>query len=358
MLKVAVVGCGYWGPNLVRNFRSIPESEVKKICDMDHDRLAKMKELYPETNTTTDFEDLINDDEIDAIAIATPVFTHFELAKKSLLAGKHTFIEKPMAAKVDQCIKLIELARNKKLTLMVGHTFIYSAPVRKIKEIVTSGDLGELLCITSQRLNLGLYQNDINVVWDLAPHDVSIVLYVMDEFPVAVNCQGKAHLSPGIEDVTNMTLNFKNGGFAIIQSSWLDPNKVRRMTFVGSKKMVLYDDCEPYEKIKIYDKRVEIPRHYDTLAEFHYAYHHGDMHCPQLNLLEPLKVQCQHFLDCIRERSEPQSSGLKGLEVVHVLEAASKSLELGGARVEIKDLYPEETKIFQERRKGKIMHIR
>lgn len=358
MIKVAVVGCGYWGPNLVRNFRSIPECEVKQICDMDHERLAKMQELYPEINTTTKFEELVKDDEIDAVAIATPVFTHFELAKKSLMAGKHTFIEKPMAAKVDQCIKLIELAKKKELTLMVGHTFIYSAPVRKVKEIVESGDLGELLCITSQRLNLGLYQRDINVVWDLAPHDVSIVLYVMDEFPVAVNCQGKAHLASGIEDVTNMTLNFKNGGFAIIQSSWLDPNKVRRMTFVGSRKMVLYDDCQPYEKLRIYDKRVEIPRHYDTLAEFHYAYHHGDMHCPALNLIEPLKAQCQHFLDCIREGSDPQTSGFEGLDVVRILEAASKSLKKGGARIEIEDRHPLQPTTFLATRKDKIVNIR
>ena len=357
MIKVAVVGCGYWGPNLIRNFRSIPESKVKLVCDLDQKRLAQMKQLYPEINTTAEFGDLINDDEIDAIAIATPVWTHSEFAKKSLTAGKHTFVEKPMASDVHQCKELIELAENAELTLMVGHTFIYSAPIRRIKEIVTSGEIGELLCISSQRLNLGLYQTDINVVWDLAPHDISIILYIMGEFPVSVNCQGKAHLSPGIEDVTNMTLNFENGGFAIVQSSWLDPSKVRRMTFVGSKKMILYDDCEPYEKIKIYDKRVEIPRHYDTLAEFHYAYHHGDTYSPHLTLVEPLKTQCKHFLDCIRLKSEPQSSGWEGLQVVKVLESASKSLKMEGAKIAIKDPCREKVAIFQETRKNKTVSV-
>jgi predicted dehydrogenase len=341
MIKVGVIGCGYWGPNLVRNFRSIPESMVKLICDLDNDRLAHMQQLYPEISVTTEFEHLINDSEIDVIAIATPVWTHFELAKKSLLAGKHTFVEKPIASNVNQCKELIELAEKGKLTLMVGHTFIYSAPVRKIKEIVDSGEIGELLCITSQRLNLGLYQSDINVVWDLAPHDISIILFITGDFPITINCQGKAHISPGIEDVSNMTMNFENGGFGIVQNSWLDPNKVRRMTFVGSKKMILYDDCEPYEKIKIYDKRVEIPRHFDTLSEFHYAYHHGDTYCPHLTLVEPLKTECQHLIDCIRLGSEPQSGGWDGLRVVQVLEASSKSLEMGGAKVEIENLFRE-----------------
>jgi len=210
--------------------------------------------------------------------------------------------------------------------------------VRKIREIIRSSDLGDIMYISSRRLNLGLFQKDINVAWDLAPHDISIILYVLDEIPVSVNCQGKAHFTEGIEDVTNMTMNLSNGGFSTIQSSWLDPNKVREMTFVGSKKMLVYDDLEPMEKIKVYDKRVEIPPHYDTFAEFHYAYHYGDMYSPYVKQSEPLKVECKHFLDCIKTGEKSNSSGTDGLRVVQVLEASSESLRNGGREIEIRDL--------------------
>ncbi|MCK4814648.1 Gfo/Idh/MocA family oxidoreductase, partial [bacterium] len=250
MFNIAIVGCGYWGPNLLRNFNSLADCNVKYVCDVDRDRLSHMKSLYPKTETTTDFNQVITDPDIDAVAIATPVRFHFEMARQCLQAGKHAFIEKPMASSVAECKELIEIAGSKGLTIMVGHTFVYSPPVVKTKEIVRSGDLGEILYISARRLNLGLFQNDINVAWDLAPHDISIILYILEDFPVSVNCQGKAHVNPNIEDVTNMTLNFSNGGFATIQSSWLDPNKVREITFVGSKKMLVYDDTEPNEKIK------------------------------------------------------------------------------------------------------------
>lgn len=336
VFNVSVVGCGYWGPNLVRNFRSLPGCQVKQVCDLDQKRLAHMKQLHPEVDTITDFAKLLDDEKIDAIIIATPVHLHFELAKKSLLAGKHTFIEKPMASSVAQCMELIELAERQQLILMVGHTFIFSPAVRAIKEVVDSGILGEIFYISSQRLNLGLFQKDINVAWDLAPHDISIILYLLkNQSPLFVNCQGKAHIRPGIEDVTNMSLDFPNGGLAIIHNSWLDPNKVRKMTIVGSKRMIIYDDNEPLEKIKIYDKWVEVPSYYDTFAEFQYAYHYGDMLAPYIKQIEPLKVQCQHFLDCIRMGSKPESSGFEGLEVVQVLEAASESLRNGGARVAV-----------------------
>ena len=196
---------------------------------------------------------------------------------------------------------------------MVGHTFIYSAPVSRIKEIVKSGDIGEIQYISSRRLNLGLFQKDINVAWDLAPHDISIILYLLGKPPVSVNCQGKAHIHKGIEDVTNMSLDFDNGGFATIHSSWLDPNKIREMIIVGSKRMIVYDDNEPLEKIKIYDKRVEAPPHYDTFAEFQYSYHYGDMYAPYIKQTEPLKVEAQHFLDCIKTGKTPESSGVDGL---------------------------------------------
>jgi predicted dehydrogenase len=334
---VSVVGCGYWGPNLIRNFMSLPRCQVKQVCDLDQERLTHVKQLYPEVDTIMDFAKLLDDEEVDAIIIATPVRLHFELAKKSLLAGKHTFIEKPMASSATQCMELIELAEKQRLTLMVGHTFIFSAAVRAVKEIVDSGYLGEVFYISSQRLNLGLFQKDINVAWDLAPHDISIILYLLNQSPMSVNCQGKAYIRPGIEDVINMSLDFPNGGLAIIHSSWLDPNKIRKMTIVGSKGMILYDDNEPLEKIKIYDKRVEIPLHYDTFAEFHYTYHYGDMRAPYIKQVEPLKVLCQHFLDCIRTGSKPQASGLEGLQIVQILEAASESLKNGGGKVIISD---------------------
>jgi predicted dehydrogenase len=335
MFNFAVVGCGYWGPNLIRNFRSLSECRVKVVCDIDKDRLAHVRGLYPEVEATTEFDQVLEDAAIDAVAIVTPARFHFDMGRRSLQAEKHTFIEKPLACTAAECEQLIELARNRNLTLMVGHTFVYSQPVRKIKEIIDCGALGEIQYISARRLNLGLFQKDINVAWDLAPHDISIILHVMKEAPVSVNCQGKAHITPDIEDVTNITLNFANGGFATIHSSWLDPNKVREMTFVGTEKMLVYDDVKPMEKIRIYDKRVKTPPHYNTFAEFHYSYHYGDMHSPYLKQIEPLKVECEHFLDCIKTRATPHSSGIEGLKVVQILEAATKSLKNSGGRVKI-----------------------
>ena len=335
MLNIALVGCGYWGPNLIRNFNSFAECRVKKACDIDKERLKHIKSLYPDVEIVSEFEHLIHDTDIDAIAIATPVRFHFEMAKKSLSTGMHTFIEKPMASSADECRELVEIAQRNSLTLMVGHTYIYSAPIQKIKELIDSGELGELQYISARRLNLGLFQKDINVAWDLAPHDISIILFIMDKLPASVNCQGKAHVNRNIEDVTNITLNFADKGFATIQSSWLDPNKIREMTFVGNKKMLVYNDVESIEKIKIYDTRVEIPPHYDTFAEFQYSYHYGDMYCPHLKLVEPLKIECKHFLDCIKNRTRPISGGTEGLHVIQILEAASESLKNGGAGVKI-----------------------
>lgn len=333
MLSVGVIGCGYWGPNLIRNFSGLSECKVKKICDLDQKRLQSMALLYPSIEVTSNYDDLTEDPEIDAIAIATPVRFHYEMAKKSLAANKHTFVEKPMVSNVKEGKELIQMAQKRNLVLMVGHTFIYSPAVRKVKEIIDSDELGEIQYIAARRLNLGLFQKDINVAWDLAPHDVSIINYVLEQTPVSINCQGKAHINPDIEDITNMVLNYSNGGIATIQSSWLDPNKVREMTFVGSKKMLVYDDLQPMEKLKIYDKRVEIPPHYDTFAEFHYAYHYGDMYAPYIKQYEPLKFECQHFLNCIKSGDKPESCGYEALKVVQILEAANQSLKDGGGRV-------------------------
>lgn len=334
-INVAVVGCGYWGPNLIRNFSALPDCRVKYVCDLDAKRLAHMKRLYQGVETTREFDALIGDKELDAVAIATPVHLHYDLARKSLSAGKHTFIEKPMTQTSEQSNELVQIAAKGKLTLMVGHTFIYSAPVRRIREIISSGDIGEIQYVSSRRLNLGLFQKDINVAWDLAPHDIAIILYLLGKPPISVNCQGKAHINKDIEDVTNMSLDFENGGFATIHSSWLDPNKIREMVIVGSKRMIVYNDNEPLEKIKIYDKRVEAPPHYDTFAEFQYSYHYGDMIAPYIKQTEPLKVETQHFLDCIQNGKTPESSGVDGLRVIQILEASSRSLKNGGAKVEI-----------------------
>jgi len=334
-ITIGVVGCGYWGPNLVRNFRSLGDCHLKMICDTSETRLKHVKSLYPEVSEAMDFSHMLNGANLDAVAIATAVKTHFPLARASLLAGKHTFIEKPMVASSKECEELISIANKQGLILMVGHTFLYSPAVRKIKEIVDCGDIGEIRYISARRLNLGLFQKDINVAWDLAPHDISIILHIMDDLPISVNCSGIAHITPGIEDVTTMWLTFRKQRSAVIQSSWVDPRKTREMTIVGSKRMIVYDDVAQLEKIRIYDARVERPAHYDTFAEFHYAYHHGDVYTPFVKQDEPLKTECQHFLDCIQHKRTPLTNGTKGLELVRILEASSESLRRSGAAVNL-----------------------
>lgn len=303
------------------------------MCDASEERLTHMRSLYPDVEGVKDFDWLLNGAGLDAVIIATPVRHHYSLAKASLLAGKHTFIEKPMASSSAECEELIQIARSNGMVLMVGHTFLYSAPVQKITEIVQAGDIGEIRYINSRRLNLGLFQKDINVAWDLAPHDISIILHVLGERPQTVNCQGNAHVTPGVEDVTNISLSFRHKRFATIQSSWLEPRKVREMTIVGTRRMIVYDDLQTREKIRIYDVRVERPPHYDTFADFHYSYHYGDSYIPHIRQEEPLKIECQHFLDCIERGAEPLTGGEGGLELVEILEAASKSLKQQGAPV-------------------------
>jgi len=303
------------------------------MCDVNAQRLKHMHALYPEIEGIMDFDHMLNGAGLDAVVIATSVKHHFRMAKASLLAGKHTLIEKPMAASSAECEELIDIAKKNGLVLMVGHTFLYSAPIRKIKQIIEWGDIGEIRYISSRRLNLGLFQKDINVAWDLAPHDIAIVLYIMGETPVSVNCWGNAHVTPGVEDVTTMCVNFGENRFATIQSSWLDPRKVREMTIVGTRRMIAYDDVQPLEKIRIYDMRVERPPHYDNFAEFQYSYHYGDSYIPYVKQEEPLKVECQHFLECIQESKAPMTGGKHGLEVVRILEAATDSLGQQGAAV-------------------------
>ena len=332
-ISVGVIGCGYWGPNLIRNLKTLRDCNLAALCDANEERLKHMRNSYPEIEGVTDHQHLLNGIGLDAVVIATPVRYHYTLAKAALLAGKHTFIEKPMASTAEECEELIEIAARNGLVLMVGHTFIYSSPVRKIVEIVKAGDIGEIRYINSRRLNLGLFQKDINVAWDLAPHDISIILHVLGQQPLVVNCQGNAHVTNCIEDVTNMSLTFSNKRFATIQSSWLEPRKVREMTIVGTRRMIVYDDMVPLEKIRIYDVRVDPPPHYDTFSGFHYSYHYGDSYIPKLSQEEPLKTECQHFLDCIANGTKPITSGKEGLELVRILESASESLKRGGAPV-------------------------
>ena len=337
-IRLGVVGCGYWGPNLVRNFRALPECQLKMMCDISKDRLKHLTSLYPEVEAELNFDHMLNGVGLDAVIVATSVKLHFPMAKAALLSGKHVFIEKPMASSSEQCAELVSIARQKGLVLMIGHTFLYSPAVRKIKEIVDRGDLGEIRYICARRLNLGLFQKDINVAWDLAPHDISIILHLLEQFPISVNCRGSAHVTPGIEDVTSMSLTFKNDRSAIIHSSWLDPRKVREMTIVGSKRMIVYDDVALQEKIRVFDARVERPPHYDTLAEFHYAYHYGDTYSPYIKQEEPLKTECQHFLDCIQHDKEPLTNGSQGTDLVRILEASSQSLKAGGGQIVLHQL--------------------
>ncbi len=332
-IAVGVLGCGYWGPLLVRNFKSLPDCQLKAVCDVNAARLKHLGTLYPDVEGMSDPQQFINGYGLDAVVIATPVKHHYALAKASLLAGKHTFIEKPMASSSEECEELIDIAERNGLVLMVDHTFLYSAPVQKIVEIIDAGDLGDIRYINSRRLNLGLFQTDINVAWDLAPHDISIILHILGEFPLAINCQGNAHVHRDVEDVTNMSLSFPHKRFATIQSSWIEPRKIREMTIVGTRRMIVYDDLETHEKIRIYDVRVERPPHYDTFAEFQYSYHYGDSYIPHLHQEEPLKLACQHFIDCIKTNSQPLTDGRRGLEMVRILEAASASLKINGAPV-------------------------
>jgi predicted dehydrogenase len=299
-----------------------------------------MRRLHPQVATTTRYEDVLKNPELEAVVIATPVRFHHEMAKAALNLGKHVFVEKPMARTAAEAEELVTLAERQGLVLMVGHTFLFSPAVRRMKEIIDAGDIGEVQYVSARRLNLGLFQKDINVAWDLAPHDISILLYLLGERPLSVSCEGRSHVTRGIEDVTMMYLSFRKNRCAFIHNSWLDPKKVRQMTVVGSQRMVVYDDTEPLEKLKVYDARVVAPPHYDTFAEFTYSYHYGDAYVPYIKQDEPLKLECQHFLACIQEGTTPLTNGRLGLEVVSILEAAGESLSRDGTTITLESVTP------------------
>ncbi len=333
MLKVGVIGCGYWGAKLARNFHELPDAELAWIADMREERLDHVRSLYPHVQTTYNYRDVLESD-VDAVAIATPVSTHYCLAVQALQAEKHVLVEKPLTACVREAEDLVALGERQGCTVMVEHTFEYNPAVEAMKTIVASGELGDIYYINGTRVNLGLFQSDINVLWDLAPHDVSILLYILSMTPESVSARGEAYVQRerGIHDVAHLTLHFPNHVMANVRVSWLDPCKIRRYTVVGSRKMLVYDDIEPDNKILIYDKGVEAPPHSDTEEQFHLSYRYGDVTSYPIQWSEPLKAACQHFLTCIRDGTTPRSNGAVGLQVVRVLEAAQRSLMDGGRK--------------------------
>jgi len=318
MVNVGVLGYGYWGPNLVRNLFTIKKASVKRLCDLSEKNLERANGLYPSLETTHDDKKVIDSEDIDAVIIATPISTHYSIVKRALEAGKHVFVEKPMTNDPEKARELIELAKEKSKVLMVGHTFLYNDAVRKVKEIIESGEIGKVLYVHTSRLNLGLFQPDSNVVWDLMPHDLSMILYFIgDIMPNKIIASGYSHYNTGIEDTAQATLIFPNDVTANIRVSWLDPLKVRNVTVVGTKKMVVFDDTEPLEKVKIYDKGVEDT--YNTFGEFQMAYRYGDIYVPKIRGIEALKIEMSHFLDCIENNKVPLSDGENGYKVVKLL---------------------------------------
>jgi predicted dehydrogenase len=328
-LIVALIGYGYWGPNLLRNYMELPSAEVKWVCDRDPNKLMKAKVRYPSVTVTENYSDVLGDPEVDAVLVATPISTHFALAMAALETGKHVFVEKPMAASVLEAQALIAAADARERTLMVGHTFEYSAPVIRIKEIIDSGELGDIYYVASSRVNLGLHQKDVSVIWDLAPHDFSILFNWLGEEPEYVSAVGRGCVRPEIPDVAFVTLRFASGAIAEVQLSWLSPVKLRRTLVVGSKKMLVYDDTESVEKVKVFDDHVNIVDP-GSFGEFQLTYRTGDVVSPHLEACEPLCVEAKHFVDSILSGSRPRTDGESGLRVVRALERAEESMRANG----------------------------
>ena len=334
MITFGVIGYGYWGPNIVRNIMGIDGVTVCSIADKNPHALKRASKACPGVELTDDYTAITGSPDIDAVAIVTPVSTHFELAKKALENGKHVFVEKPFTATAAQAEQLIELAEKNKLRIMVDHTFIFTGAVRKIKEIIDKGDLGDIYYFDSMRVNLGLFQHDVNVIWDLAPHDLAIMDYLISEKPVAVSATGAAHFNHGMENIAFLTVYFPKNIIAHINVNWLSPVKVRTTLLCGQKKMLVWNDLEPADKIKIYDKGVDI-----TSAEGVYnllvSYRSGDMWAPKVDQTEALKLEVQHFIDCINNGGTNANDGHAGLSVIKMLEAANRSLQSRGCVVEL-----------------------
>ncbi|MBD3343467.1 MAG: gfo/Idh/MocA family oxidoreductase [Chitinivibrionales bacterium] len=333
MLTLGVIGYGYWGPNIVRNFNSLDSCTVTSVCDKNPQTLNKVKKVYPNITTTTDYTDVIKSKETDAVAVITPVSTHFELAKLALENGKHIFVEKPFTATSRQAEELINLAEQKGLTIMVDHTFLFTGAVQKIKGIVDGDELGNVYYYDSTRVNLGLFQHDINVVWDLAPHDFSIMNYIIPESPTAIVATGKAHVSE-FENIAYITVYFNSNLIAHFTVNWLSPVKMRNTLIGGEKKMLVWNDVDPDEKLKIYDKGISVDSKegmYDLLV----SYRIGDVHAPKVNPTEALKQEAMYFVDCIANKKKPVNDGHAGMQVVRMLEACNESLKSDGKLIKL-----------------------
>ncbi|MET4290664.1 putative dehydrogenase [Bradyrhizobium sp. LB8.2] len=335
-LGIGVVGYGYWGPNLVRNFSINPATRVVSVSDLDPGRLGVMGQVYPGVTTTTRYEDLLKDTSIDAIAIATPAHTHYELAIAALRAGKHVLVEKPLAPSAELVTRLIDEADRRGLTLMVDHTFLYTPAVQKIRELLLKRELGDIYYYDSTRSSLGLFQKDVNVIWDLAVHDIAIIDHIFDEEPVAVSATGSCHISGSPENMAHITLFFASACVAHVSVNWLSPVKVRQTFIGGSKKMIVYDDLEPTEKIKVYDKGITLDTPTENAHEFRIGYRAGDMWAPHISTKEALQTEVEHFIGCVHNGVRPISSGLSALQVIEVLEAASRSIAAQGKPVLLK----------------------
>lgn len=335
MLNVGVIGYGYWGPNLVRNFMEAPGSTVVAVSDLREERLSEASRRYPSIKTTRSCSDLFANPQIDALAIATPVFSHFDLAMQALKAGKHVLVEKPLTASAEQAERLLEEAARRRLVLMVDHTFVYTGAIRKIHELVTSGELGDIYYYDSMRVNLGLFQHDVNVIWDLAVHDLAIMDFVLGAKPVAVSATGISHLPGQPENVAYITFFFEGRQIAHIHVNWLAPVKVRQTLIGGSQKMIVYDDLEPSEKVKVYDRGVKMTPKSEEVYEMLVSYRSGDMWAPRLDTVEGLRAEALHFIDCVENGTAPQTDGQAGLRIVRLLEAAEQSLKARGQVVEI-----------------------
>jgi predicted dehydrogenase len=335
VIGIGVVGYGYWGPNLVRNFSSTLGAQVIAICDMDSSKLDQGKRLYPSVVITKTFRDLLTDSRIDAIAIATPVSTHYELALSALKAGKHVLVEKPLAQTSEQVRRLIEEAERRKLILMVDHTFLYTPAVKKIRDLIAEGVLGDIYYYNGIRASLGLFQNDVNVIWDLAVHDVSIIQHILNETPVAVSATGASHVAGTPENIAHLALFFQNSCIAHISVNWLSPVKVRQTFIGGSNKMIVYDDVEATEKIKVYDKGITVNGCAGAAEQLKIGYRAGDMWAPHLPAKEALQTEAEHFIHCCLTGVSPISDGITGLQVVRILEAACRSIQSQGNPVRL-----------------------
>ena len=345
MIKIGVIGYGYWGPNLVRTFAEAQHGTVVAVSDLDPKKLATVNKRYPAVKTTNDFQDLLRDPEIDAVAIATPVSTHFEFGMAALKAGKHVWLEKPMTETSLQARKLCDEAAKRNLTVFVDHTFVYTGAVRKMGDVIKSGDLGRVYYYDSIRVNLGLFQRDVNVISDLAVHDFSILDYLLGEHPVAISASGINHFPGTPENLAYITLFYDSGTIAHVNVSWLAPVKVRQILLGGSKKMITYDDLEPSEKVKIYDKGISFTEDPKQIHEMRVGYRTGDMMAPKLDGTEALRLAGDHFIDCIINKKTPQTDGLLGLRVVELIEAATSSMRGRGETVYIQKVQAPQEKI-------------